>query len=97
MGCGWCGCFCAHFFFYKQKTAYVMRISDWSSDVCSSDLVLGRDAGLGGGHPLAFPVSPDIHGSGSIGSPLWRSSTYSSGSPPPPPGCRDRIDRKSVV
>src|SRR3546814_3026693 len=32
---------CAHsflFFFFKQKTAYEMRISDWSSDVCSSDL-----------------------------------------------------------
>src|SRR3546814_8978224 len=29
-----CGCF----FFFKQKTAYEMRISDWSSDVCSSDL-----------------------------------------------------------
>src|SRR3546814_5578588 len=27
------------FFFFKQKTAYEMRISDWSSDVCSSDLV----------------------------------------------------------
>src|SRR3546814_18135375 len=31
------------FFFFKQKTAYEMRISDWSSDVCSSDL---RDDGL---------------------------------------------------
>src|SRR3546814_7559784 len=30
------------FFFFKQKTAYEMRISDWSSDVCSSDL---RSAG----------------------------------------------------
>src|SRR3546814_5578702 len=29
------------FFFFKQKTAYEMRISDWSSDVCSSDLPLG--------------------------------------------------------
>src|SRR3546814_2368473 len=29
------------FFFFKQKTAYEMRISDWSSDVCSSDLALG--------------------------------------------------------
>src|SRR3546814_5986185 len=29
------------FFVFKQKTAYEMRISDWSSDVCSSDLVLG--------------------------------------------------------
>src|SRR3546814_20642807 len=27
-----------HFFFFKQKTAYELRISDWSSDVCSSDL-----------------------------------------------------------
>src|SRR3546814_7658917 len=30
------------FFFFKQKTAYEMRISDWSSDVCSSDLYDGR-------------------------------------------------------
>src|SRR3546814_4908796 len=29
-----------HFFFFKQKTAYEMLISDWSSDVCSSDLPL---------------------------------------------------------
>src|SRR3546814_10046554 len=29
------------FFFFKQKTAYEMRISDWSSDVCSSDLAPG--------------------------------------------------------
>src|SRR3546814_1368654 len=34
------------FFFFKQKTAYEMRISDWSSDVCSSDLprLVGADA-----------------------------------------------------
>src|SRR3546814_19441431 len=31
-------CFYLFFFFFKQKTAYEMRISDWSSDVCSSDL-----------------------------------------------------------
>src|SRR3546814_9852304 len=30
---------CFRFFFFKQKTAYEMRISDWSSDVCSADLV----------------------------------------------------------
>src|SRR3546814_3013741 len=30
--------FCFFVFFFKQKTAYEMRISDWSSDVCSSDL-----------------------------------------------------------
>src|SRR3546814_7905169 len=31
-------------FFFKQKTAYEMRISDWSSDVCSSDLCPANDA-----------------------------------------------------
>src|SRR3546814_11519196 len=34
------------FFFFKQKTAYEMRISDWSSDVCSSDLTRSRLAAL---------------------------------------------------
>src|SRR3546814_17450004 len=34
------------FFFFKQKTAYEMRISDWSSDVCSSDLDIGHELGL---------------------------------------------------
>src|SRR3546814_6880034 len=38
------------FFFFKHKTAYEMRISDWSSDVCSSDLTDGRRLGQGGGH-----------------------------------------------
>src|SRR3546814_6195903 len=32
------------FFFFKQKTAYEMRISDWSSDVCSSDLAFLEEA-----------------------------------------------------
>src|SRR3546814_8821454 len=34
-----------YFFFFKQKTAYEMRISDWSSDVCSSDLIAVRGFG----------------------------------------------------
>src|SRR3546814_1124133 len=38
--------------FYKQKTAYEMRISDWSSDVCSSDLLL-RDA-----LPMSYTLLP---------------------------------------
>src|SRR3546814_4696779 len=49
------------FFFFKQKTAYEMRISDWSSDVCSSDLgkhergCFGvRRPGSAFGMPLAF-------------------------------------------
>src|SRR3546814_6532918 len=37
---------CASFVFFKQKTAYEMRISDWSSDVCSSDLGLGDNINL---------------------------------------------------
>src|SRR3546814_7612998 len=36
--CFLCAIIC-FFFFFKQKTAYEMRISDWSSDVCSSDLI----------------------------------------------------------
>src|SRR3546814_9162741 len=36
------------FFFFKQKTAYEMRISDWSSDVCSSDLGDGAARRIGG-------------------------------------------------
>src|SRR3546814_21173016 len=46
--------FVSIFFFFKQKTAYEMRISDWSSDVCSSDLDqerrgLAGEPGLGAG------------------------------------------------
>src|SRR3546814_16378768 len=41
------------FFFFKQKTAYEMRISDWSSDVCSSDL--GSDIGT----PLDDWMAPE--------------------------------------
>src|SRR3546814_6930776 len=37
---------CWSVFFFKQKTAYEMRISDWSSDVCSSDLPGGIDVRL---------------------------------------------------
>src|SRR3546814_15594561 len=43
------------FFFFKQKTAYEMRISDWSSDVCSSDL---SSSGIAAGYikrPSAMP------------------------------------------
>src|SRR3546814_14192529 len=36
-------------FFFKQKTAYEMRISDWSSDVCSSDLISAETRYLGNG------------------------------------------------
>src|SRR3546814_2948344 len=44
-----CNCY---FFFFKQKTAYEMRISDWSSDVCSSDLRVGERRGTPARHRL---------------------------------------------
>src|SRR3546814_5257745 len=43
------------FFFFKQKTAYEMRISDWSSDVCSSDLVVTECAAICAYLADAFP------------------------------------------
>src|SRR3546814_2612181 len=45
---------CCSFFFFKQKTAYEMRISDWSSDVCSSDLQFscGGDRAASGQHVI---------------------------------------------
>src|SRR3546814_5229411 len=45
------------FFFFKQKTAYEMRISDWSSDVCSSDLEAGT---LALGTSLAHALMPGL-------------------------------------
>src|SRR3546814_13360267 len=42
-----CDVFLVVFFFFKQKTAYEMRISDWSSDVCSSDPADGARRGVG--------------------------------------------------
>src|SRR3546814_5765798 len=40
-------------FLFKQKTAYEMRMSDWSSDVCSSDLIGVERIGPGGGDEFA--------------------------------------------
>src|SRR3546814_11700581 len=54
---------CLFFFFFKQKTAYEMRISDWSSDVCSSDLHVGA-AGVdrlgAGGRLQGFPDGDNL-------------------------------------
>src|SRR3546814_4737807 len=56
----WC------FFFFKQKTAYEMRISDWSSDVCSSDLATGAAIDLADRTTathlcIAFATTPTRH------------------------------------
>src|SRR3546814_8791677 len=47
------------FFFFKQKTAYEMRISDWSSDVCSSDL--HADAAIEGPRHLVVRDAAGSH------------------------------------
>src|SRR3546814_7177126 len=70
------------FFFFKQKTAYEMRISDWSSDVCSSDLGRGLCAGARGlarpgpghragrgGPPAGWRPAGPLCGTGRDGSP----------------------------
>src|SRR3546814_8710876 len=49
------------FFFFKQKTAYEMRISDWSSDVCSSDLE--TDVGI---VRFAIDLGPGLFGASQI-------------------------------
>src|SRR3546814_3845247 len=57
------------FFFFKQKTAYEMRISDWSSDVCSSDLAAELGA-AGRAVVVLFPadlVAVDIQHYGPAG------------------------------
>src|SRR3546814_10452574 len=48
-----CICICLSFFF-NQKTAYEMRISDWSSDVCSSDLLYHMTRKTEGPNPARF-------------------------------------------
>src|SRR3546814_10804430 len=61
------------FFFFKQKTAYEMRISDWSSDVCSSDLFRASgQTGImiaGGGIPMDAVVSDFEAGAAELLSP----------------------------
>src|SRR3546814_8074920 len=52
-----CSCQCFVFCFFKQKTAYEMRISDWSSDVCSSDLMAAAEPDIGEGRMRAVEHS----------------------------------------
>src|SRR3546814_6624076 len=47
-------------FFFKQKTAYEMRISDWSSDVCSSDLIATSDESPRGFRVTRKPLVPGV-------------------------------------
>src|SRR3546814_2409588 len=85
--------FLTYFFFFNQKTAYEMRISDWSSDVCSSDLRRR--------HPPACRRPAHDH-TGAAGSPdTVPARTAPAPRSPPPPGppaaqigrasCRERV------
>src|SRR3546814_20035122 len=94
------------FFFFKQRTAYEMRISDWSSDVCSSDLT--RRPREGGGRWRLIPAplrkttaAPAFAGATAVirpkpATPLARSCRAKSGPPRPanPMGvCSDALPR----
>src|SRR6187431_1429852 len=61
------------FFFFKQKTAYEITVRDWSSDVCSSDLVSGCGTSFG-----CWPQAPGGRGGGT--------GSRQTGCVPPPPG-----------
>src|SRR3546814_17060439 len=67
------------FFFFKQKTAYEMRISDWSSDVCSSDLSVPRSCRCHRDEPPRQLRGTDWLPSGSAPRPIrptWRRSRW---------------------
>src|SRR3546814_15552778 len=89
------------FFFFKQKTAYEMRISDWSSDVCSSDLEPHHQ-----GRQLQPPALPAA--SGRPGAQQYRRSAAGADQDRAADRCAGRLqeirparrwleDRKSVV
>src|SRR3546814_9399093 len=87
------------FFFFKQKTAYEMRISDWSSDVCSSDLLL-LDALV---HTLAVVVvDRQAEGLGAAGDSLADAAHADDAEPLAPdplaehPGRRPRSEERRV-
>src|SRR3546814_1811969 len=91
----WCDCYNLYvvfFFFFKQKTAYEMRISDWSSDVCSSDLAAEVNDGR------------YLESDGKSGPPSWANDEqmqhdFATGVQilSGPDGLSPEADRKSVV
>src|SRR3546814_6796312 len=82
-------------FFFKQKTAYEMRISDWSSDVCSSDLFEGDEVP----EALAAPtLAPGDTGYARYTSGYFRGARPGLVLRPKTPAeVQDAVDRKSVV
>src|SRR3546814_4843704 len=91
-------CFCV--FFFKQKTAYEMRISDWSSDVCSSDLEHRAEAAPPPGAHNGSARRSRADGRGSddrwVSSFVWLSlGTVESVSPPSRRGVQSDHRRRS--
>src|SRR3546814_8103264 len=93
------------FFFFKQKTAYEMRISDWSSDVCSSDLhvaATGESEGYyidyvkdtAAGLARALAEGFIFQGEASL---FWDGAPRGERSTGQPPTAFVNLDRKSVV
>src|SRR3546814_2768782 len=68
------------FFFFKQKTAYELRISDWSSDVCSSDLSRSRPS------PIASADSDPVARSPPLEALPFKGRVGRGWVPPPPDG-----------
>src|SRR3546814_5941128 len=67
-----CQLYIFELFFFKQKTAYEMRISDWSSDVCSSDLPQGKMARMATPSSGTPPTEADFHPRRGCGAGLCR-------------------------
>src|SRR3546814_2507101 len=91
-------------FFFKQKTAYDLRISDWSSDVCSSDLIERRNSSPAMPASRAveetrMPDAPPPQRSvvASIASTFANALPSRTTTPGKPPSRTMRLDRKSVV
>src|SRR3546814_2426280 len=80
---------CVLFFFFKQKTAYEMRISDWSSDVCSSDLAIGNANQPGVGISTRASVPPPSRACRLTVQPLACASCRTMARPRPLPGARE--------
>src|SRR3546814_6167798 len=63
------------FWFFNQKTAYGMRISDWSSDVCSSDLLCAPGVGDAVRRRAPVPTRTESTSGGDLGS-VWQTRAF---------------------
>src|SRR3546814_28707 len=89
-----------YFFFFKQKTAYEMRISDWSSDVCSSDLLglvslpaseLTAAVQALSTHSLRVGLTQDLFAAGEDGAGIAQALRWSSPAKIGRASCRERV------